>query len=249
MAETWTCPVCSTVNEEVRESCMVCGTDKSDIAPVERPASEAPPGIILPEELLPPPPTPWRPPTPGPPPTPGRCRRRRSPLGRLQSGRRHRSHAPLDRHRSWSASRGRAVPPLAWCWGLVISGCSSGVCIPSDRDRRGPVGAETGLLRYREHSSLASRPDHSPGDRIARHLAFVRYEMALPATCCGVPCHAPGYTYAWPAVVGYSHSGGPLRRTYRNSRIAGFRRRLAASAPHAHRVMLRSGEDTPEPRV
>ena len=58
MAETWTCPVCSTVNEEIRKSCMVCGTDKSGIATVERPASEAPPGIILPEELLPPPPTP-----------------------------------------------------------------------------------------------------------------------------------------------------------------------------------------------
>jgi len=69
MAETWTCPKCSTVNEDVRESCMVCGTDKSGIAPVERPASEAPPGIIFPEELFPPPP-PWRPPAPGPPPPP-----------------------------------------------------------------------------------------------------------------------------------------------------------------------------------
>lgn len=49
---------------------MVCCTDKSGIAPVERPASEAPPGIIFPEELLPPPPPPWRPPTPGPPPPP-----------------------------------------------------------------------------------------------------------------------------------------------------------------------------------
>ena len=57
MAETWTCRVCNTVNEEDSESCMVCRTGKPGTAPVELPASEAPWGLVFPEEVpLPPPP-------------------------------------------------------------------------------------------------------------------------------------------------------------------------------------------------
>ena len=59
MAETWTCPVCNTVNDEDSESCMVCHTDKSGTASADRSTSESPWGIVFPkEEPLPPPPPP-----------------------------------------------------------------------------------------------------------------------------------------------------------------------------------------------
>ena len=72
MAETWTCPVCNTVNDEDSESCMVCHTDKSGTASAERPTSESPWGIVFPKEepLPPPPPPPPSVPTPRPVPPP-----------------------------------------------------------------------------------------------------------------------------------------------------------------------------------